>query len=36
VRLLGVVEEVVGECRVSTGCLLCRRADLSVGIWRYR
>jgi hypothetical protein len=36
VRLMGVVEEVVGECYVGTDCLLCRRADLSVGIWRYR
>jgi hypothetical protein len=36
VRLIGVVGGVVGECYVGAGCLLCRRADLSVGIWRYR
>jgi outer membrane protein assembly factor BamB len=36
VRLIGVVGGVAGECYVAAGCLLCRRADLSVGIWRYR
>jgi len=36
VRLLGLVTGVVGECRAGRDSLVCRRKDLSVGIWRYR
>ncbi|HEU5110938.1 MAG TPA: PQQ-binding-like beta-propeller repeat protein, partial [Micromonosporaceae bacterium] len=36
VRLLGVVTGVVGECHAGASSLICRRKDLSVGIWRYR
>jgi outer membrane protein assembly factor BamB len=36
VRLMGVAHGVVGECWAGVDCLVCRRRDLSIGIWRYR
>lgn len=36
VHVVGVANGVIGECRLGRDSLLCRRTDLSVGIWRYR
>jgi outer membrane protein assembly factor BamB len=36
VRLIGVARGVVGECWAGVDCLVCRRRDLTIGIWRYR
>jgi hypothetical protein len=34
VRLLGAADDVSGDCGVTSGVLICRRVDGSVGIWR--
>lgn len=33
VRLLGRADDVSGDCQTTTGVLVCRRTDASVGIW---
>ncbi|MEU8656760.1 PQQ-binding-like beta-propeller repeat protein [Actinoplanes philippinensis] len=34
VRLLGHAEWITGDCRFTTGVLICRRADSTVAVWR--
>lgn len=34
VRILGVADDVSGDCEVTADALVCRRTDASVGIWR--
>jgi hypothetical protein len=36
VRILGSAARVSGDCHVSTGALICRLVDASVGVWRLR
>lgn len=34
VRILGSAKQVSGDCHVSTGALICRLVDASIGVWR--
>lgn len=34
IRVLGVAEQVSGDCQTTPDVLICRRTDASVGIWR--
>jgi outer membrane protein assembly factor BamB len=34
VRVLGRATDVVGDCQVTAGALICRRLDASVAVWR--
>ncbi|HEU4424808.1 MAG TPA: PQQ-binding-like beta-propeller repeat protein [Pilimelia sp.] len=36
VRLLGMVTDVAGDCQAGRHSVVCRRLDMSLGIWRYR
>jgi outer membrane protein assembly factor BamB len=36
VRLLGIAEDVVGDCRAGRDSVVCRRRDSTIGVWRYR
>jgi outer membrane protein assembly factor BamB len=36
IQVLGVARDLLGDCRVGRDCLVCRRRDDAIGIWRYR